>query len=49
MEDFRYEYYSPNKGYEEIQAHIFNTNTNEGVIAKRILKKNSIKRKKILN
>ena len=39
MADFRYEYYSPNKGYEEIQAHIFNTNTNEGVIAKDLEKK----------
>ena len=39
MENFRYEYYSPNKGYEEIQAHIYNTNTKGRVIAKDLEKK----------
>jgi NACalpha-BTF3-like transcription factor len=36
MENIRYEYYSPKKGYEEIQAHIYNTNTKGRVIAKDI-------------
>ena len=36
MENIRYEYYSPNKGLEEIQAHIFNINTQGRVTAKDI-------------
>ena len=39
----RYEYYSPNKGYEEIQVHIYNINTKGVVNAKDIEKKFSEK------
>jgi len=39
MENIRYEYYSPNKGYEEIQAHIYNINTKGVVTAKDIERK----------
>jgi len=39
MENIRYEFYSPNKGYEEIQANIFNRNTQRGVSAKDIERK----------
>jgi len=39
MENIRYEFYSPNKGYEEIQAKIFNINTNNKVTAEDIERK----------
>ena len=39
MENIRYEYYSPKKGYEEIQADIYNINTIGVVTAKDIERK----------
>ena len=45
MENVRYEYYSPNKGYEEIQVNIYNINT-KGVVNAKDIERKLMKEKK---
>ena len=39
MENYRFEYFEPNKGYEDIQADLFNRNTGEVVTGKELKQK----------